>query len=83
GNIIQQIQEGKYLVQQDKANLQNYVNGLTDYKNSMTAYKKQMLDWFVDTVDAGTDAMIMFMDITTAYSLSINKVFIEPAEKWV
>ncbi|HDR7707628.1 TPA: S-layer homology domain-containing protein [Bacillus thuringiensis] len=83
GNIIQQIQEGKYLVQQDKANLQNYVNGLTDYKNSMTAYKKQMLDWFVDTVDAGTDAMIMFMDMTTAYSLSINKVFIEPAEKWV
>ncbi|MCU5528570.1 S-layer homology domain-containing protein [Bacillus cereus] len=83
GNIIQQIQEGKYLVQQDKANLQNYVNGLTDYKNSMIAYKKQMLDWFVDTVDAGTDAMIMFMDITTAYSLSINKVFIEPAEKWV
>ncbi|MGX5528950.1 S-layer homology domain-containing protein [Bacillus toyonensis] len=83
GNIIQQIQEGKYLVQKDKANLQNYVNGLTDYKNSMTAYKKQMLDWFVDTVDAGTDAMIMFMDMTTAYSLSINKVFIEPAEKWV
>ncbi|MFE6708185.1 ribonuclease domain-containing protein [Bacillus thuringiensis] len=80
GNIIQQIQEGKYLVQQDKANV---VNGLTDYKNSMTAYKKQMLDWFVDTVDAGTDAMIMFMDMTTAYSLSINKVFIEPAEKWV
>ncbi|PEO56664.1 S-layer homology domain-containing protein [Bacillus wiedmannii] len=83
GNIIQQIQEGKYLVQQDKANLQNYVNGLTDYKNSMTAYKKQMLEWFVDTADAGTDAMIMFMDMTTAYSLSINKVFIEPAEKWV
>ncbi|PFQ45238.1 hypothetical protein COK05_14755 [Bacillus cereus] len=80
GNIIQQIQEGKYLVQQDKANV---VNGLTDYKNSMTAYKKQMLDWFVDAVDAGTDAMIMFMDMTTAYSLSINKVFIEPAEKWV
>ncbi|PEO00016.1 S-layer protein [Bacillus cereus] len=83
GNIIQQIQQGKYLVQQDKANLQNYVNGLTDYKNSMTAYKKQMLEWFVDTADAGTDAMIMFMDMTTAYSLSINKVFIEPAEKWV
>lgn len=83
GNIIQQIQQGKYLVQQDKANLQNYVNGLTDYKNSMTSYKKQMLEWFVDTADAGTDAMIMFMDMTTAYSLSINKVFIEPAEKWV
>ncbi|PER84388.1 S-layer homology domain-containing protein [Bacillus cereus] len=80
GNIIQQIQEGKYLVQQDKAKV---VNDLTNYKNSMTAYKKQMLEWFVDTAEAGTDAMIMFIDMTTAYSLSINKVFIEPAEKWV
>lgn len=80
GNIIQQIQEGKYLVQQDKAKV---VNDLTNYKNSMTAYKKQMLEWFVDTAEAGTDALIMFIDMTTAYSLSINKVFIEPAEKWV
>lgn len=73
GNIIEQVQNGKNLAKQD----------IINYTEQMTAYKKQMVEWYADTLIAVSEAMIMFMDMTTAYSLSINKVFIEPTEKWV
>lgn len=76
GNIIQQIQNGKNLAQQDKIKLQNYAN-------DMTAYKKQMVEWYADTVTAVTDLMVVLIDQTNFYWLTVNDTFVEPAEKWV
>ncbi|MFB6732549.1 S-layer homology domain-containing protein, partial [Bacillus mobilis] len=76
GNIIQQIQNGKNLAQQDKIKLQNYAN-------DMTAYKKQMVEWYADALTAVTELTIVLVDQLTFYWLTINDTFVEPAEKWV
>ncbi|WP_255290151.1 hypothetical protein [Bacillus cereus] len=76
GNIIQQIQNGKNLAQQDKIKLQNYAN-------DMTAYKKQLVEWYADTLTAVTDLTVSLIDQTSLYWLTINDTFVEPAEKWV
>ncbi|MBE7121647.1 S-layer homology domain-containing protein [Bacillus cereus] len=76
GNIIQQIQNGKNLAQQDKIKLQNYAN-------DMTAYKKQMVEWYADALTAVTELTIALIDQTNFYWLTINDTFVEPAEKWV
>ncbi|PHG74837.1 S-layer homology domain-containing protein [Bacillus wiedmannii] len=76
GNIIQQIQNGKDLAQQDKIKLQNYAN-------DMTAYKKQMVEWYADALTAVTELTIALIDQTNFYWLTINDTFVEPAEKWV
>lgn len=57
GNIIQQIQNGKNLAQQDKIKLQNYAN-------DMTAYKKQLVEWYADTLTAVTDLTVSLIDQT-------------------
>ncbi|MGX7632625.1 S-layer homology domain-containing protein [Bacillus thuringiensis] len=76
GNIIQQIQNGKNLAQQDKIKLQNYAN-------DMTAYKKQMVEWYADALTAVTELTIVLLDQMNFYWLTINDTFVEPAEKWV
>ncbi|MDA2323988.1 S-layer homology domain-containing protein [Bacillus albus] len=76
GNIIQQIQNGKNLAQQDKIKLQNYAN-------DMKAYKKQLVEWYADTLIAVTDLTIALIDQTSLYWLTINDTFVEPAEKWI
>ncbi|ARO59438.1 S-layer homology domain-containing protein [Bacillus cereus] len=83
GNIIQQIQEGKYLVQQDKVSLQNYVNSMVGYKGSMNSYKKQLIEWSVDTTEALVYGYSMWLDEAYLYFFTINDQIITPAEKWV
>lgn len=83
GNIIQQIQEGKYLVQQDKVSLQNYVNSMVGYKDSMNSYKKQLIEWSVDTTEALVYGYSMWLDEAYLYFFTINDQIITPAEKWV
>ncbi|MDA2157732.1 S-layer homology domain-containing protein [Bacillus cereus group sp. Bc253] len=76
GNIIQQIQNGKNLAQQDKIKLQNYANGIPEYK-------KQMVEWYADTMEAVAQCVIIFVNEITFFWPVFEEMYVEPAEKWV
>ncbi|PFJ24653.1 hypothetical protein COI92_23610 [Bacillus anthracis] len=76
GNIIQQIQNGKNLAQQDKIKLQNYANGIPEYK-------KQMVEWYADTLEAVAQGVIVFTNEITFFWPVFDEMYVEPAEKWI